>query len=229
MAAGAAAIANYAQAGAAVAGATTPIIADIYNVHEGRKTRRFQREAAMNSVKWRMDDLRQSGINPLLAAGSSAAQPSASTPTVQGKIDLAQNLMNYRMTKANLKQINEAINTQKTQQEVNTAAVGKMLEEQAKANEEWQTEQERRKYIKSQTRLADSMATRNMLDFAEAQANSKMWQDFGKKGKMASWISNEVKNLLLGAGTSVGAGLMGAGMLKNRLMLKVPKKPYTRY
>lgn len=76
----------FSSIGSAIGGIGSSIVSGIFNKGEAEKNREFQQQMSDTSIQRRMADLREAGLNPLLATSSASA--GASTPAgAQANID----------------------------------------------------------------------------------------------------------------------------------------------
>lgn len=76
----------FSSIGSAIGGIGSSIVGGIFNKNEAEKNRDWQEEMSNTSIQRRMADLREAGLNPLLATNSASA--GASTPSgAQANID----------------------------------------------------------------------------------------------------------------------------------------------
>lgn len=86
------------------------------NERNVNNTNAMQREAAQNSIRWRVNDAKAAGLHPLAALGAQGSSPSYQTHVKQNNFrgagrameNAAKNYSNQELHKAQLRQINAA-------------------------------------------------------------------------------------------------------------------------
>ena len=124
--------------GAQLAGSLLSSATGLYTAHKQMK---FQREMSGSAHQREVKDLKKAGLNPILSAmgGSGASSPGGAMMTPENPTrGMTENMIANKMAKMTIAKQNEEIKTQISQQEVNSAMAGKLLEESAGANEDWQ-------------------------------------------------------------------------------------------
>lgn len=71
----------------------------IMNAIDAHKSRDFQKDAAINSIQWRVHDAKQVGIHPLAAIGAQTFNPSPVSADYSSMGRLGQNILNSALTK----------------------------------------------------------------------------------------------------------------------------------
>lgn len=98
----------------------------------------FQREFAQNGVRWKVADMREAGLNPLLASGINATTPAGGSsvqPDFSG-IGASAREIGRMLAERTVENADEQIATAKTVQDVNSAQAEKIRAEAEKVRRE---------------------------------------------------------------------------------------------
>lgn len=163
---------------------TNQIIATASAKAEAERNRKFQRKMSNTAHQREVNDLRRAGLNPILSAtgGSGASQPQGSMANIpQRDIDFTGVGMAMKElkrkgkdSKALRKDLEEAVNLKKSQQETNSA-IKERENSQAKLNIENE--------LRSQTERALNSAKQNFINAQEEVFRAKNAIFQGKSGK----------------------------------------------
>lgn len=142
----------------AVGGIASTILGNNSAKHEAEKNRRFQEEMSNTAISRRMQDLRNAGLNPLLAVDNASA--GATTPAG---------------SQAQLQHFNpeliSVLSTAKLQkQQGKSAEAGAKLQEQQTINEEKQG-----KVIDSQSKIIDAQARKTNAEATAIENNNTLF------------------------------------------------------
>ena len=93
-------------------------VTGLFGQNSANKSMDFQKEVAQNANQWAAKDMQQAGLNRILALGNPATATGGAQATMP---DLGHTAIANKQMRANVKQIDESVNTMKTQQAKNAA------------------------------------------------------------------------------------------------------------
>lgn len=99
-------------------GLAAGIVSGLFGQSSANQSMRFQKEVAQHGVRWRMNDLKAAGLNPIMAAGGAA---SASGGAQAQMPDLGATVNNAKQVKLMANKNQAEVDVLKSQAELNRA------------------------------------------------------------------------------------------------------------
>ncbi|AXL15323.1 DNA pilot protein [Microviridae sp.] len=158
------------------------------------KQMRFQERMSNTAVQRRMEDLRQSGINPILAGYQAASSPAGASATMQNVGAAgASSALSALQTKANISQIGQAIKESKAREITESTKQGVNIAQQNAADQLATLNSANTAKVQAETRNIDLNASILGASAQQAEIDRKLYQNYPQlryAEKIAPVISN---------------------------------------